>query len=103
MKTSKWLILFLLLASLRAIAGIERTDTKESLRGLNGVYVVVQIIDEHPEGVTTSRFKEALTIYTDDKHQLLEAVSKSSHRPSAMDLVSKDISESPNEATIKKP
>ena len=33
------------------------------------------------------QFKEALTIYTDDKRQLLEAVSKSSERPSATDLV----------------
>jgi len=53
--------------------------------------------------VSASRFKEALTIYTDDKHQLLEAVRKSSHRPSAMDLVNKDITESPDEAVIKKP
>jgi hypothetical protein len=53
--------------------------------------------------VSASRFKEALTIYTDDKHQLLEAVRKSSHRPSAMDLVNKDIYESPDEAVIKKP
>ena len=37
--------------------------------------------------VSASRFKEALTIYTDDKQQLLEAVSKSSERPSAMDLL----------------
>jgi ATP-dependent exoDNAse (exonuclease V) alpha subunit len=53
--------------------------------------------------VSASRFKEALTIYTDDKYQLLEAVRKSSHRPSATDLVSKDIPESPDEATTKKP
>jgi ATP-dependent exoDNAse (exonuclease V) alpha subunit len=39
--------------------------------------------------VTASRFKEALTIYTDDKQQLLNAVSKTSERPSAMDLVAK--------------
>jgi len=37
--------------------------------------------------VSASRFKQALTIYTDDKQQLLEAVSKSSERPSAIDLV----------------
>ena len=43
--------------------------------------------------VSASRFKEALTIYTDDKHQLLEAVRKSSHRPSATDLVAKEIAE----------
>jgi conjugative relaxase-like TrwC/TraI family protein len=53
--------------------------------------------------VSASRFKDALTIYTDDKHQLLEAVRKSSHRPSALDLVKKEISESADEpkTTIK--
>jgi ATP-dependent exoDNAse (exonuclease V) alpha subunit len=43
--------------------------------------------------VSASRFKENLTIYTDDKHQLLDAVRKSSHRPSAMDLSKGEISE----------
>jgi len=37
--------------------------------------------------VSVSRFKESLTIYTDDKQQLLQVVSKSSQRPSATDLV----------------
>lgn len=37
--------------------------------------------------VSVSRFKEALTIYTDDKRQLLQAVSKSSARPLATDLL----------------
>jgi hypothetical protein len=41
--------------------------------------------------VSASRFKEALTIYTDDKRQLLEAVSKSSERPSAIDLVQRSV------------
>ena len=45
--------------------------------------------------VSASRFKEALTIYTDDKHQLLEAVRKSSHRPSATDLVVKRLAQTP--------
>jgi conjugative relaxase-like TrwC/TraI family protein len=36
--------------------------------------------------VSASRFKEALTIYTDDKTALLDAVRKSSQRPSATDL-----------------
>jgi len=53
--------------------------------------------------VSASRFKEALTIYTDDKHQLLEAVQKSSHRSSATDLVTKGISESVSETEINKP
>jgi len=41
--------------------------------------------------VSVSRFKEALAIYTDDKGQLLEAVSKTSERPSATDLITKQI------------
>jgi conjugative relaxase-like TrwC/TraI family protein len=53
--------------------------------------------------VSVSRFKEALTIYTDDKHQLLEAVRKSSHRPSAVDLVKTEISETVAESEMKKP
>ena len=43
--------------------------------------------------VSASRFKEALTVYTDDKRQLLVAISKSSERPSATDLASKALSE----------
>ena len=53
--------------------------------------------------VSASRFKEALTIYTDDKYQLLEAVRKSSLRPSATDLVNKEIYESADEAIAKRP
>lgn len=44
--------------------------------------------------VSVSRFKQALTIYTDDKRELLDAVSKSSERPSATDLVKGQISDS---------
>jgi ATP-dependent exoDNAse (exonuclease V) alpha subunit len=43
--------------------------------------------------VSASRFKQGLTIYTDDKFALLEAVSKSSARPSATDLVKGHIPE----------
>ena len=52
--------------------------------------------------VSASRFKEALTIYTDDKSQLLDAVRKSSQRPSALDLVTKEISESADKVSGKK-
>ena len=48
--------------------------------------------------VSASRFKDALTIYTDDKRELLNAVRKSSHRPSATDLAKKEISESVKES-----
>jgi conjugative relaxase-like TrwC/TraI family protein len=48
--------------------------------------------------VSASRFKENLTIYTDDKRELLNAVGKSSQRPSATDLAKKEISEAVNES-----
>jgi hypothetical protein len=48
--------------------------------------------------VSASRFKEALTIYTDDKRELLNAVGKSSQRPSATDLVKKEILEAVNKS-----
>jgi hypothetical protein len=41
--------------------------------------------------VSASRFKQALTIYTDDKGALLDAVNKTSQRPSAADLVKQQI------------
>ena len=47
------LIAFLLLTSLAALAELQRSDTKESLRGLSGVYVISQLIDVQPEGLTT--------------------------------------------------
>ncbi len=40
--------------------------------------------------VSSSRFRESLTIYTDDKAALLDAVKKTSQRPSAMDLVKQE-------------
>ena len=48
--------------------------------------------------VSASRFKESLTIHTDDKRELLNAVCKSSHRPSATDLAKKEILEAVNES-----
>jgi conjugative relaxase-like TrwC/TraI family protein len=53
--------------------------------------------------VSASRFKESLTIFTDDKRELLDAVRKSSQRPSALDLVAGEITESADEVSAKKP
>src|SRR5207245_6322814 len=50
-----------------------------------------------------SRFKEALTIYTDDKDELLRAVSKTSERPSATDLVVKQSPETTGAGDSQKP
>jgi hypothetical protein len=52
--------------------------------------------------VSVSRFKEALTIYTDDKELLLEAVSKSSERPSATDLVTQQLAVTTKQAGAEK-
>ena len=84
------------------------TSYSSQSKGVDCVFVAessdsFRAADREQFYVSVSRFKEALTIYTDDKHQLLEAVKKSSHRPSATDLVGKDISESADEATTKKP
>lgn len=57
MKLIKLLLSILMLTSMASQAQLQRSDTKESLRGLNGVYVIVQIVDEHPEGVTTNHIE----------------------------------------------
>ena len=52
---------------------------------------------------SASRFKQSLATYTDDKHELLEAVRKSSHRPSATDLVGQKVLESTEYVTDETP
>jgi conjugative relaxase-like TrwC/TraI family protein len=84
------------------------TSYSSQSKGVDCVFVAessesFRAADREQFYVSASRFKEALTIYTDDKHQLLEAVRKSSHRPSATDLVKKEISESVSKAEINKP
>ena len=84
------------------------TSYSSQSKGVDCVFVAessesFRAADREQFYVSASRFKEALTIYTDDKHQLLEAVRKSSHRPSATDLVNKEISESADEAIAKRP
>jgi RecA/RadA recombinase len=76
-------------------------------KGVDCVFVAESSESFHAAGreqfyVSASRFKEALTIYTDDKSELLNAVGKSSQRPSATDLVKKDISE-PISEKVNKP
>ena len=84
------------------------TSYSSQSKGVDCVFVAessesFRAADREQFYVSASRFKDDLTIYTDDKHQLLEAVRKSSHRPSATDLVKKEISESASEAKINKP
>jgi len=81
------------------------TSYSSQSKGVDRVFVAessesFRAADREQFYVSTSRFKEKLTIYTDDKHQLLEAVRKSSHRPSATDLV-KNQTLGPNGETKK--
>ena len=66
--------------------GVDRVFVAESSESFRAA-------DREQFYVSASRFKEALTIYTDDKRQLLEAVSRSSARLSATDLVSAGVLE----------
>jgi hypothetical protein len=88
--------------------GYYLTSYSSQSKGVDCVFVAessesFRAADREQFYVSASRFKDNLTIYTDDKHQLLEAVRKSSHRPSATDLVSKEISESTEEMIAKRP
>jgi len=84
------------------------TSYNSQSKGVDCVFVAessesFRAADREQFYVSASRFKEALKIYTNDKRQLLEAVRKSSHRPSGTDLVSNNISESSDEVSAKKP
>ncbi|HEV2330110.1 MAG TPA: AAA family ATPase, partial [Verrucomicrobiae bacterium] len=67
------------------------TSYSSQSKGVDRVFVAessesFRAADREQFYVSASRFKESLTIYTDDKSELIAAVSKSSLRPSAMDL-----------------
>jgi hypothetical protein len=47
-------IVFLALTGLTARADLSHGDTKESLRGLNGIYVVAQVVNQQIDGVATN-------------------------------------------------
>lgn len=68
------------------------TSYSSQSKGVDRVFVAessesFRAADREQFYVSASRFKESLTIYTDDKSELLAAVSKSSLRPAALDLV----------------
>jgi len=84
------------------------TSYSSQSKGVDCVFVAessesFRAADREQFYVSASRFKESLTIYTDDKRQLLDAVRKSSQRPSALDLVAGEISESADKASAKRP
>jgi hypothetical protein len=54
MKRLICLTLFLLLAGITVRADLPRGDTKQSLRGLTGIYVVAKIVNDQIEGVATN-------------------------------------------------
>jgi ATP-dependent exoDNAse (exonuclease V) alpha subunit len=74
------------------------TSYSSQSKGMDCVFVAessesFRAADREQFYVSASRFKESLTIYTDDKQELLAAVRKSSQRPAAMDLIKKTLSE----------
>ncbi len=78
------------------------TSYSSQSKGVDCVFVAessesFRAADREQFYVSASRFKESLAIYTDDKRQLLDAVRKSSQRPSALDLVKFEISKSADE------
>ena len=84
------------------------TSHSSQSKGVDCVFVAegsesFRAADREQFYVSASRFKDALTIYTDDKHELLEAVRKSSHRPAAMDLAKKQVAESVREGAVIEP
>ena len=83
------------------------TSYSSQSKGVDCVFVAessesFRAADHEQFYVSASRFKESLTIYTDDKRELLNAVCKTSHRPSALDLITKKITESVEETPVKK-
>lgn len=83
------------------------TSYSSQSKGVDFVFVAessesFRAADREQFYVSASRFKKSLTIYTDDKRELLAAVCKSSHRPAALDLVTKEIAESAPEAPMIK-
>ncbi len=83
------------------------TSYSSQSKGVDCVFVAessesFRAADREQFYVSASRFKESLTIYTDDKRELLNAVCKTSHRPSALDLITKKITESVEETPVKK-
>jgi hypothetical protein len=74
------------------------TSYSSQSKGMDCVFVAessesFRAADREQFYVSASRFKESLTIYTDDKRELLAAVRKSSQRPAALDLVKKVLPE----------
>jgi len=65
-----------LLAGLTARAEVQRADSKESLRGLNGVYVICQLVDVQPEGLTTNRMETLVKSALADARIPADAVPK---------------------------
>jgi ATP-dependent exoDNAse (exonuclease V) alpha subunit len=84
------------------------TSYSSQSKGVDCVFVAessesFRAADREQFYVSASRFKESLAIYTDDKRELLNAVRKSSHRPSAMDLIEREVADAPKVAIKPEP
>lgn len=84
------------------------TSYASQAKGVDRVFVAQSFdsfgaADREQFYVSVSRFKEQLTIYTDDKFMLMDAVSKSSARLSAVDVVREVAAEQPAAPAISQP
>ncbi|HXI73237.1 MAG TPA: hypothetical protein VNN22_23100 [Verrucomicrobiae bacterium] len=76
MKALTSLIAVLLFAGLTARADVQRADSKESLRVLTGVYVICQLVDVQPEGLTTNRMETLVKFALAEAGVPVDAVPK---------------------------
>jgi hypothetical protein len=73
------LFLCMLLPSLAALADLQKSDTKESLRGLNGVFVISQLIDFQPEGLSTNDIQKTVEAALHDAGIQTDAKPQNAH------------------------
>jgi len=73
------LTVLLSLTGLNVMADIYRSDTKESLRGLNGFFVNSQFIDVQPEGLTTNGIETMVKATLHDAGIPVDAEPKKAH------------------------
>jgi hypothetical protein len=75
-----FIIIYLCLSSVwSSRAELQRSDTKESLRGLNGVFVISQFIDVQPEGLTTKRIESVAKSTLHDAGISVDAEPQKAH------------------------
>lgn len=94
MKKLTSLIVVLLLAGLTARAGIERSDSRDSLRGLKGIYVVSQFVDLQPAGMTTGSVEKSVKAELTKAGVQVDAEPKAAHADANLSITVDTIKQS---------